>query len=174
MKILFIRHAQAEELGHGKPGLDETRRIVKKGEAETRLLADALDRLGVRPKLLFTSPFVRAHQTADVLADRIRRCPDPKDTRSLVPGASWADLKREIARHGAELAGKKGDVVLFAVGHQPGLSEMICDALGAKGKDFALGKSACVGLSWKDDKPYGTPEIFLALTVEQARTIAKL
>jgi phosphohistidine phosphatase len=174
MKILFVRHAQAEERGHGKPGLDEERRIVTKGESATRALAVALERLRLRPKFIFTSPLVRSLQTAEILADHIKHAPDPIKTRALSPGASWADFKREIARHGAKLAGKKGrSVLLFAVGHQPNLSEMITEALCGEPSSFDFAKSACVGLAWEDDKPHGAPAVFFALEPDVAKRLAE-
>jgi phosphohistidine phosphatase len=168
-----VRHAQAEDLGHGKPGLDENRCIVKRGVAATRTVALALEHLRLRPKMIFTSPLVRARQTAEILADHIKRAPDPIETRALAPGASWAEFKREIARHGAKLAGKKGDsVLLFAVGHQPNLSEMVMEALDGEASPFNLEKSACVGLAWDDDKPHGRPTVFFALEPDLAKRLA--
>ena len=91
MKIIFIRHALAEELGHGKPGLDELRRIVKPGATQTRHLALALGLLRLRPDILLTSPLVRARETADVIVENMKRCPEPLETDALAPEASWAE-----------------------------------------------------------------------------------
>ncbi|PKO19741.1 hypothetical protein CVU37_01725 [candidate division BRC1 bacterium HGW-BRC1-1] len=175
MKIIFIRHALAEELGHGKPGLDELRRIVKPGATQTRHLALALARLRLRPDILLTSPLVRARETADVIMENMKRCPEPLETDALTPEGSWADLRHEIARHGVQLAGRKGDkeAVLFAVGHQPNLSQMIMAALGSDPHEIRMKKSACVGLSWNDDKPQGMAGIFLALDPALAKILVK-
>jgi phosphohistidine phosphatase len=138
-------------------------------------VADALNRLGIRPKLVFTSPLVRSRQTAEILSERIKHAPEPVETQALAPGAGWAQLKREIARHGAVLAGRKAATTLIViVGHQPGLSEMIIEALSGSPADFRFQKSACIGLEWEDDKPAGTPALFLALEPETARLVAKL
>ena len=176
MKIIFIRHALAEELGHGKPGLDELRRIVKPGATQTRHLAVALALLRLRPDILLTSPLVRARETADVIAENMKRCPQPLETAALAPEGSWGDLRHEIARHGVQLAGRKGnkEAVLFAVGHQPNLSQMIMEALGSDPHEIRMKKSACVGLTWNDDKPQGMAGIFLALDPTLAKILVKV
>lgn len=175
MKIVFIRHAVAEDLGRGKPGIDEQRRIVKRGATDTRILAGVLEQLRLRPKILFTSPLVRARQTAEIIAENVKRCPDPIVTEALAPDGDWAELRREIARHGDKLAGHKGskDAILFAVGHQPNLTEMILEAMTGEPATIEMEKSTCIGLSWNDDKPLGIPSIFLALDQSMIRLLTK-
>ncbi|MBX7244235.1 MAG: histidine phosphatase family protein [Candidatus Sumerlaeaceae bacterium] len=173
MKIVFVRHAEAEEKGQGIPGADEHRKLTKSGQREARAVGRVLNSLKMRPAMIFTSPLVRARQTAEILQGQIKRSPDPCDTRALAPEGTWVDLQREIARHGDLFAGKNPDkIVVFAVGHQPNLGRMITDALAGRNSGCILQKGACVALAWKDDKPQGAAEILFALTPDQAAVLA--
>ncbi|MEI7633269.1 MAG: phosphoglycerate mutase family protein [bacterium] len=185
MKLIFIRHAEAEDAGHGAAGADERRRLTKKGERQSRRMGDTLESLGVRPSLILASPLTRAVETANIIASRIKKSPAPVKTDTLQPSATWDHLKRSIltrARPPVADAKKKppagqdrGEAVIFAVGHQPNLGEMAAAALAAdSARGIEMQKGACIGLAWKGDKMEGAPEICLALTPEAAKRIRKL
>ena len=164
MRVLFVRHAEADELGHGIPGEDEKRPLTRKGRRQCEKLAAALEVLELKPRLILSSPLVRASETAEILSQNLKRAPEPIKTRSLLPAASWSDLKREIARHGDVLAGKRAKAaVVIVVGHQPNLAEMVAVALTGMVSEFKIAKGGCVGLEWNDDKPLGDADLFIAL-----------
>lgn len=173
MRILFIRHTEAEEAGHGVPGLDADRRLTRKGRRDARLVGQTLEFLRVRPRLVLSSPYARAMETAEQVVAGIKRAPGIIPVKALEPGASWGDLRAELARHGDRLAGQKLDSTwVFAVGHQPNLGEMVIAALGGRG-DLTLKKGAVVGLGWGDDKPEGpAAEICVVLNPDSIRRIA--
>src|SRR6185503_13331725 len=85
MEILLIRHGEAIEVA---PGLgDDGRWLTKKGRKVTRRIARWLAKREERsPVEIWTSPLVRAVQTAEIVAERCR----PKDVSvhaELSPGA---------------------------------------------------------------------------------------
>ena len=67
MRLYFFRHGYAEDAQ--PPEFDDfPRRLTDKGVERTEVTGHALEKLGVKPTLLYTSPRVRARQTAEILA----------------------------------------------------------------------------------------------------------
>lgn len=172
MQILFIRHTEAEEAGHGVPGLDADRRLTRKGRRDAKSLGRLLDFLRLRPRLILASPYARTMETAELVCAESRKSPGVIPVKALEPGAAWGDLRNELARHGSRLAGQSSrDTWIFAVGHQPNLGEMVLAAMGSRG-ELGLKKGACIGLNWNDDKPEGSAtEVSLALTSDMVRRL---
>jgi len=118
MKLFILRHGIAVE--HGTPGYehDSERPLTPEGRRKTRLIGRALAGLGVKPDVILTSPLVRAHQTADIVATVLR---SKKRLQISRPLASGGDPKRLIAeinrRHG------RADSIML-VGHEPDLSAL--------------------------------------------------
>ena len=173
MELYFIRHGEAEERGHGIPGEDAGRRLVRRGIKETRTVAQALDTLKVRPAVILTSPLVRARETAEVLADHIRHAPAPVEVGALAPGGRWSDVRKAVEQHlkQARIRSKAVPCV-FLVGHQPDMGRLILEACaGARGA-LDVSKSACVGLAWKSGTmEQGAARICLALEPDHAARI---
>jgi phosphohistidine phosphatase len=67
MRIYFFRHAHAED-AQGPEFDDFTRPLSTRGNERTQAAAGALERLGLKPVRVFSSPRLRARQTADILA----------------------------------------------------------------------------------------------------------
>src|SRR5215207_9309159 len=69
MEIYVVRHAIAVE--QGTPGYesDSQRPLTDKGRRKMRQIARALRNLGVEFDLILSSPYVRARETAEILAD---------------------------------------------------------------------------------------------------------
>ncbi len=65
MRLYFFRHAEAE------PSLsnDFERRLTRRGTSRTEIAGQVLLRLGIKPQHIFSSPRIRALQTAEILAD---------------------------------------------------------------------------------------------------------
>ena len=109
--LYLIRHAKAE---HDHPRGDAARRLTPQGRKAFRELVTALrPRLGV--DRIVTSPFARARETAEVLAE-ITGAPIEEE-HALVSGASSGRAILALAR----MAG--AGVAL--VGHNPEIAEAI-------------------------------------------------
>src|SRR6516162_5646924 len=65
--LYLIRHADALALGERGITDDADRPLSEKGEAQSKTVAKALHRCGVKLDHLFASPLVRAQQTADLM-----------------------------------------------------------------------------------------------------------
>ncbi len=108
MKLYLIRHAIAAD----EPRDDDPKRpLTKEGRQKFEQVVEGLDALGVRFDRLFHSPWLRAVQTAELLA------PLAKGELHVSP---------ELAEPpGRELLQALERETVAAVGHQPWLTELI-------------------------------------------------
>lgn len=121
MRLYFFRHAIAHDAGEDMT--DAQRPLTKSGIANTERAAQALVALGVKPDILYSSPLVRARQTADILAPALGVLVDER--KEVAPGFSITAL--EVLLHGMD----HGAEVLF-VGHEPDLSRTVSSLVGGR------------------------------------------
>jgi phosphohistidine phosphatase len=127
--VFLVRHAHADP---GEP--DELRELSPRGQREAKALAERLKAHPTPPRVVLTSPLVRARQTAEHIT-RTTAAEVRVDDR-LAPGAT-AELLREA------VAALEGPVA--AVCHQPDCSE-IALALTASDPGFPPGGIAEISL----------------------------
>jgi len=136
MKLYFLRHATATDIAPS----DAERALTGEGREEARIAGAALGALDAQPARMFTSPLVRAQQTARITAKELRFDREIIELDELKPGKTTAALFRALKPHQYE-----GDLLL--VGHMPGLAEDVAALIGAdRTESLALGKGgiACV------------------------------
>lgn len=120
MKLYFFRHAIAESIASADME-DAKRKLTDEGKARTKKAAAVLAALGVRPAKLYSSPLVRALQTADLLAPAL---------------GLKVEVRDEMA-HGFDVNGvaalihdlSEDEDVMF-VGHEPDFSGIIAKLTG--------------------------------------------
>ncbi len=84
-ELYLVRHAVAAERGDDWP--DDTKRpLTADGTSRFRDAVDGLVWFGVGMDEIFTSPLVRARQTADLLAAGLAEHPPVKTLDELAPG----------------------------------------------------------------------------------------
>jgi phosphohistidine phosphatase SixA len=113
--VFLVRHAHS---GPGEP--DELRSLSVRGRAETAALAERLAAHSTPPRLVLSSPLLRARQTAESIAQSTRA--EFRADERLSPGAT-ASLLREAVE------GAEGPVAV--VGHQPDCSEIALELTGS-------------------------------------------
>jgi hypothetical protein len=64
MKLYLVRHATASDIATS----DAERELTREGGEEARIVGAALAELGVKPSRVWSSPLVRARQTAEIVA----------------------------------------------------------------------------------------------------------
>src|SRR5580698_564113 len=68
MKLYLLRHATAVDIASS----DALRELTKEGREEARIAGAALAELGVKLSHFFSSPLVRARQTAEIAAKALK------------------------------------------------------------------------------------------------------
>jgi len=115
MKLYLVRHAIAEDLTNQED--DSLRPLTEKGREKMKRIAQALEELGVQPDLIVSSPYVRASQTASILAKELNYKEELAYSDFLVPMAEPDDMIGEINE-------KFSVDELMLVGHEPNLSSL--------------------------------------------------
>jgi len=126
-------------LRHGEAGnrqklmmIDTKRALTAAGRNEIEEVANGLTRLKVKPDRIVTSPLVRARETAEIVA-KVQKSDSLEE---------WNELKPEGNRQQfyARLSKLKSDLSVMVVGHEPYLSTMLCEVIGAPGGRLLLKK----------------------------------
>jgi phosphohistidine phosphatase len=119
MDLYLLRHAIAVERGAPGYEVDSTRPLTPQGTQRMWQIAEGMKALGLSFELILTSPYARAKQTADVVADALKLKDIMEFSANLVPGGDLQALIEELNKRGSKLS----SVIL--VGHEPSLSELI-------------------------------------------------
>jgi phosphohistidine phosphatase len=136
MKLYLIRHAEAVERTGTMP--DANRHLTPKGRSAFRKIARRVRKSGAAPGFIFTSPLLRAVQTAEILAERLKHEGPIVVSRELSPGFDHRALRSLLAQ-----AGNPAEAAF--VGHEPDLGEIAASMLSLP-NGFPLRKGAVVAL----------------------------
>jgi phosphohistidine phosphatase len=134
VKLYVVRHGPAEDTAAS--GKDFDRALTPSGRERVRDVAKALGRADEAPKMIFSSPLVRALQTAEVIAAELGIA-NVETTRDLAPGGDAEALLRSLVAQKRKRA--------MVVGHQPDLT-IVIEALIETRFAFDMTKSMVVGL----------------------------
>ncbi|AHK79849.1 phosphohistidine phosphatase [Ectothiorhodospira haloalkaliphila] len=118
--LILVRHAQAgdavEFARTGQP--DDLRPLTEQGVERMHRAAQGLARLLKGPTTLLSSPYTRARQTANILAEYLPTTGPLEIHQSLVPEAHPGSLDDALQR-------KRAGRTLTLVGHEPHLSCLV-------------------------------------------------
>ena len=130
MKIYLIRHSNAVD--PGTPGYedDSLRPLTDKGRDKMKEIASALKKMDWKPDLIVSSPYLRARETAEILAKVLKYKKELLFNDTLVPTGSADEIIGEINE-------KYSVDELVLVGHEPCLSTLI-GMLTAGNPDLAI------------------------------------
>jgi len=131
VQLWLLRHGEA--VPHGsKPDAD--RELTGRGERQAIAAGEALARLGVEFAACYTSPKIRARDTARLACRALNV--EPEETELLADG---------FDRHAAMelLLPHEEDARVLAVGHEPSFSQVVWDLSGAR-VDFKKGGVAAL------------------------------
>jgi phosphohistidine phosphatase len=118
MKLYIIRHAIAVDEGTPEYEQDSDRPLTDKGRKKMRQIARGLRALGVGFDLILSSPYIRASETADILADVFKMKKKIAYSENLIPMGEPDLLIAEINEsHTVDS--------LALVGHEPNLSAFV-------------------------------------------------
>ena len=143
MLLLLIRHGHAVD---DAPGVGDTGRwLTEKGRTTTHRVARRVRKLKkLRPATIWTSPLVRAVQTAEIVAAVIETEGEVRAVAELSPGRDPVDLVTLLG-----VSPPPGPLAL--VGHEPSLSQILRVLAGETGID-SIKKSGVVAIEWEEGK----------------------
>ncbi len=122
MRLYFMRHGLAED--ETEKISDAQRKLTERGVASTQQAARMIKALGLKPNRFYTSPLLRAHQTASIVGKALGI--EPEVRPELVSGFfsinAVAALTHDL---------KVNDEVFF-FGHEPDFSTTISSLTGAR------------------------------------------
>ena len=136
MRLYLVRHAEAIERSGATP--DASRYLTPKGRTAFRKIARRAREAGIAPEVIFTSPLLRAVQTAEILAERLKHEGPVVVANELSPGFDDRALRSLLAG-----AGNLAEAAF--VGHEPDLGDLAALLLSLRG-GFPLRKGAVVAL----------------------------
>ena len=130
-QLWLLRHGEA--VPHdSKP--DDERELTARGARQSAAAGAGLARLGVEFAAVYTSPKVRALQTARLAAEALN-C-EPEIEKALGEGFDRDDALEFLGRHDA-------DARVLVVGHDPSFTQVVHDLTGAR-IDFKKGALAAL------------------------------
>jgi phosphohistidine phosphatase len=119
-QLWLLRHGDAEPHGARQ---DADRRLTAKGEKQARTAGEALARLGLEFAAVYTSPRVRARDTARLAAKALKA--DPMVHQPLSAGFDASEARALLAAQG-------DDARVLVVGHEPDFSQTVFDFTGGR------------------------------------------
>jgi phosphohistidine phosphatase len=119
-QLWLLRHGDAEPHGARQ---DADRRLTAKGEKQARTAGEALARLGLEFAAVYTSPRVRARDTANLAAKALKA--DPMVHQPLSAGFDASEARALLAAQG-------DDARVLVVGHEPDFSQTVFDFTGGR------------------------------------------
>jgi len=138
MKLYFLRHGLAGERSEWT-GDDCDRPLIREGKKRMAREAARMKALKLNVEYIISSPLVRAHQTAEIVARHLGLLDRLIDDELLKPGFDVGALKEILKRHAAAEA-------IMLVGHEPDFSSIISSIIGGGRITFKKGGLACVNL----------------------------
>jgi len=134
MELIILRHGEA---GKRAPvaSNDAERSLTVAGKDEVKEVAESFEELGIDLDLIATSPLKRALETAQIAGKVLKREKVIETWDELKPERDPKDLYRRLSK-------MKRDSSILLVGHEPYLSSMISELIGAKrGSRISLKKA---------------------------------
>jgi phosphohistidine phosphatase len=130
-QLWLLRHGEAVP-HESKP--DAERELTARGERQAAAAGAALARLGIEFDAIYTSPKVRAADTAKLAAESLNVEPEVEDV--LADGFDAGDALELLGRHDA-------DARVLVVGHNPSFPQVVHDLTGGR-VDFKKGGVAAI------------------------------
>jgi phosphohistidine phosphatase len=119
MNLYLLRHGIAVDPSVPDFAKDAERPLTPKGKRRLRQIAEAMGALKINFDVIFSSPYARARQTAEIVAKARKRRKQLKFSDELTPGGNPKSLIQQLN----DLRPRPKSILL--VGHEPYLSKLI-------------------------------------------------
>jgi phosphohistidine phosphatase len=156
VRLLVIRHADAGDADPQRYPDDRARPLTEEGRRTHRAVATALARMTLRPTRLYTSPLLRARQTA-AITHEVLGGPAPETLDALSDNFSAPRLLETLAQ-------QADDALVACVGHEPSLSGFSALLLHPQGAvRIAMPKSGVIAFEFAGPPRVGGARLLFAL-----------
>ena len=153
MLIILLRHGIAEDKGD-KP--DAERRLTHEGNEKMKRVAKALAEMFPGADAIYSSPLVRAYETAEWVAKAYRGKLEIETTSALAPGHDPEEFRGLLRRSG-------GRECAYFTGHEPHLTTLMLALTETRTEsDLSLKKGGCYGVDLDDPAATGRLRFLLA------------
>jgi phosphohistidine phosphatase len=156
-QLWLLRHGEA--VPHDSKPSDFDRELTARGERQAAAAGAGLARLGVEFSACYTSPKVRARDTARLACRALNI--DPQEVPVLGDGFGREDALELLLAHTDD-----GDARVLVVGHEPSFSQVVHDLTGAR-IDFKKGGIAAVRVE------RGSGELLVLLRPRELESLAR-
>jgi len=160
MKVFIVRHGIAEDSARGG---DRERALTEEGRKKMKDAAAGFARLNPEVDTIFSSPLVRAVQTAEIIAQALGQKAPIEIMEELSPAHSSEDVTRRLRNQK-----RKGNVIL--AGHEPNCSDLAGHLLGGTDMEF---KKGAICLIETESLESGSGRLIWHLSPQVARLMAK-
>lgn len=117
MKITLLRHGESIDRNNWN-GTDYDRCLTENGREEIKNIGKRISELGWNFDLILTSPYVRALETAKIIAEEIGLSSAVKISEDLACGSDYRTVLKELKSYNSNSK-------VLIVGHEPNLSSFI-------------------------------------------------
>src|SRR5712691_3116402 len=150
--IVLLRHGIAEDKSPEKS--DAERQLTDEGRRKMKEIARSLARIFPEAEAIYSSPLVRAMQTAEPVAKEYKL--SIEQTPALTPQSTLGDFRKLLGEISVDFA--------IFVGHEPNLSTIMLDLTKMRG-NIELKKGGCYGIDFE-----GSPKLAWMLSPRVLRT----
>jgi len=164
MLLVLFRHGPAGTALPERGPEDDKRPLTPKGVEKTRRAAQGLARVLDTEPRIFSSPLVRAKETADLLAAAYTPPRHVEIMEGLIPGRGQEELLSHIVELG------EGTVVL--VGHEPGLGQLAGLLVLGRQMSLPLKKAGACAIELSDKVAPGQGDLKWLATPRMLRNLS--
>ena len=163
-ELCIMRHGIAED--HAASSSDGKRALTPEGRERMAEIAGGLVKTGFVPDRIVSSPYVRAAETAEIVARTTGSGLRVETCDALQPGGTPEALFEFLGVQSTRKA-------VLLVGHEPGLSRLAAGLVGAgRNHDFAFKKGGCCLIAFDRFPPPAPGRLIWWLTPRILRKLA--
>jgi phosphohistidine phosphatase len=164
MRVYILRHGEALSKGDPAVSSDAERPLVEEGIRRTRQSVEGFSKLGLQAQTIFTSPWLRARQTAAIAAEVLGMNDRLFELAELAGDCPIESLMSALTKHSHQ------DIIL--VGHNPQLSDLAAYLLClSAGMQVDLKKSGICAIEVERIPPKRPGTLLWLMTPKQLRAI---
>lgn len=141
MRVYLVRHGIAVDIGTNNVTRDQDRMLSEEGQRRTRWAALGIKELCRRRPHIFSSPLIRAKETAGIMAEVLQVVQQVEVYPDLAPDGDLTRLMGQLEMLGPD--------PLMLVGHMPDLGKLASILLsGTTDLNIQFKKAACCCISF--------------------------